>query len=65
MDQERSTIMGQVVKASQVQYQGPCQLRLDAGRTRPETPARPPSAPPGIRVVENHPDHAVLEVTCS
>jgi hypothetical protein len=57
--------MGHVVKASQVQYEGPCQLSLDAGVAGRRATGRPPSASPGIRIAEKHADHAVLEVTCS
>lgn len=62
---------GQVLKANNVTMQG--QYRLDLGEsTAVATPSRasaPAAAPrpvggPQVRVVENCPDYAVLEVTC-
>jgi hypothetical protein len=61
--------MRQVLKASQVQFDTPLQLSLDRGAAPTATAQRPPSAPTPIparaRVVESHPEYALVEVTCS
>jgi hypothetical protein len=59
------TTMRHVLKANEVKLAGPLQLSLDPATT-PQTAGSPgPSAPARIRIAENHPEYALLEVTCS
>lgn len=59
------TTMRHVLKANEVKRAGPLQLSLDPGTT-PQAGGSPvPSAPARIRIAENHPEYALLEVTCS
>lgn len=56
---------GRVLKSNDVKLEG--QIHLDAANPgsalpRPQVTA---AATPQVRVTENHPDHAVIEVTCS
>ncbi len=54
-----------VLKASQVQWQGSFRLDLDP-KTVPSPGASPHAAVPArIRIAENHPQFALVEVTCS
>lgn len=56
--------MGRVLRANQVQFVGPLQLSIDqATRTRNGAPRA--SASPRIRIVQNTPAYALLEITCS
>jgi hypothetical protein len=59
--------MRQVLKANQVQYDAPLQLSLDPSATPAAATRRPPapSTPARARVVESHPEYALVEVTCS
>lgn len=54
-----------VLKAGQVQWQGPFRLALDP--TAAPSPGASPhaSAPAKIRITENHAQFALVEVTCS
>ena len=58
---------GRILKGQDVELQG--QYRLEAGQVTPSkagpSPAQANSAPKQARILENHPDHVVLEVTCS
>ena len=55
--------MRNVLKANEVQSAEPLQLSLDpAAAPRPGAVA---AAPTRIRIAENHPEYALLEVTCS
>lgn len=56
--------MRHVLKASEVQLAGPLQLSLDPGAT-PQADGSPAAAPARIRIAENHPEYALVEVTCS
>ena len=57
--------MRHVLKANKVQLAEPVQLCLDVGAT-PKTAAAPRAATPArIRIAENHPEYALVEVTCS
>ncbi|MHC4552277.1 MAG: hypothetical protein ACYSUT_05865 [Planctomycetota bacterium] len=63
---------GQVLKANNVTMQGQYRLDLGAGSAPVATAPIPtaaaaaprPAGGPQVRVVENCPDYAVLEVTC-
>jgi len=60
--------MPSVLRASEVQFQGPVQLGLDsttapATATAPETVGCAPEQA-RARIVENHPDFALVELTC-
>jgi len=59
---ERKT--GNVLKSSEVELQG--SFHLDIGPV-PASPQQTNGAPatPQVHIVENHPDFAVLEITCS
>ena len=57
--------MRHVLKAGQVQLAGPQQLCLDPGAT-PQTGGLPATSTPArIRIAENHPEYALVEMTCS
>ncbi len=64
-----SKTMRNVLRASEVQFQGPLQLGLDAlSRPKPEskpTPAQHDSTQPQVRIAENHPEYALVELTCT
>jgi RNase P subunit RPR2 len=56
--------MGHVLKADRVQFEDPFPLRIDrAAGSQCDGPHRP-SVPARIRIAENHPEFAVIEVTC-
>lgn len=57
--------MRHVLKANEVQSAGPMQLSLDPSRVPQARPAPGASAPARIRIAENHPEYALVEVTCS
>jgi len=60
-----------VLRANQVQFQGPLQLGLDAtARPEPEAEpapiqAQPEQAEAQARITENHPEYALVELTCT
>lgn len=58
---------GRILKGQDVELQG--QYRLEAGQVTPPKPEPSPAqAGPAVkqaRIIENHPDYVVLEVTCS
>lgn len=60
-----------ILRANQVQFQGPLQLGLDAtARPEPQTdpgqaPPQPEQAQPQARIAENHPEYALVELTCT
>ena len=56
--------IGHILKGSAVKLEG--QFRLDAGQTQTGSANKTnvTSAPAQVRVVENHPEFAVIEVTC-
>jgi len=55
---------GRILKSNNVRLEG--RFRLDAGRGVPgsENARGATSAPAQVRIVENHPEFAILEVTC-
>ena len=56
---------GHILKSEEVELQG--QFRLDVEQVAPE-PAKQKltaSATPQVRIVENHSEFAVIEITCS
>jgi len=57
--------MRHVLKTSEVQFEGPLQLSLDP--VAAPVPSGPQAAAPQarIRIAENHPEYALVEVTCS
>ena len=57
--------MRHVLKTSEVQFEGPLQLSLDPVAA-PLSSGPSPTAPQArIRIAENHPEYALVEVTCS
>jgi hypothetical protein len=62
-----SRTSGRILKGQDVELQG--QYRLEAGQVASSktvsSPAQTGSAPKQARIIENHPDYVVLEVTCS
>jgi len=57
--------MRHVLKASEVQFGEPLQLCLDP-TAPPSTGCAPAASGPAcIRIAENHPEYALVEVTCS
>ena len=57
--------MGHVLKANRVRLEKPVRLSIDGAGTVEDTGVRPPEAHPRVRLAENGPEFAVLEVTCS
>lgn len=57
--------MGHILKGDEVKLEG--RLCLDAARAEPNLSkgGSPASAAQQVRIVENHPEFAVIEVTCS
>jgi hypothetical protein len=53
---------GRILKKQDVELQG--QYRLDVGQAG-SLPAETGSVPKQARILENHPEYAVIEVTCS
>ena len=53
-----------VLKADEVALEGPLRLGIGATTAPAGGAPRPASAAPTVRVTENHPDYAVIEVTC-
>ncbi len=52
-----------VLKADEVAFEGPLQLSIDPAVRR--AGARPVPTGPSVRIIQSHPDHAVVEVACS
>ena len=57
--------MGRVLRANQVQFVGPRELRIDQASAPQSNGAAGLSGAARIAIVENTPEYAVLEVTCS
>lgn len=56
--------LGRILKDSEVKVEG--KVCLDAARPAPSPPPHEsPAAEPTVRMVENHAEFAVIEVTCS
>jgi hypothetical protein len=57
--------VGNILKSSNVKIEGRFHLNVDPG-AHPAPPLRKnPNLPPQVRIVEKHPEFAVLELTCS
>ncbi len=58
---------GRIIKSDHVELEGQYHLGLVQDEVEGCEPAQTTavSAAPQARIVENHPDHAVIEVTCS
>jgi len=57
--------MRHVLKANEVQFADPLRLPLDPTAPLETSVPTPASGPAHIRIVENHPKYALVEVTCS
>ena len=58
--------VGQILKAQDVKLEGRFQLDLfQVGTSGPQNANGASSTPPAARVVENSPDCAIVEITCS
>jgi len=57
--------MPNVLKANEVRSAGPMQLPLQPGPAQPAGAAPVASGPACVRIAENHPEYALVEVTCS
>ena len=61
--------MGHILKADRVQLADALQLSLDPAASPvtadPMRACQPSSEPAHIRIAENHPEYALVEVTCS
>jgi len=56
--------MGHILKADEVKLEG--QFHLDLVQVKPRSPESKSSAlEPAVSMVENHPEFAVMEITCS
>jgi len=58
-------LAGHVLKANDVKLEG--QVRLDTAQVQRGLPKgkKTPAAAPQVRILENNPEFAVIEVTCS
>ena len=56
---------GRILKSNDVKLEG--QFHLDAAKTGLDLPKQKiePSSEPKVRILENHPEYAIIEVTCS
>lgn len=54
-----------VLKANEVRFEGSFHLGLKPGASAPSDKGSGGSVTPRIRITENHPDYAVVEVICS
>ena len=54
-----------ILKANQVAFDGPLHLGLDPAGRPYGTTAPCDSAGPSARVTQNHPQYAIIEVTCA
>lgn len=57
--------MRHLLKTSEVQFAEPLQLSLDPAAAPPTGATPADSQPARIRIAENHPEYALVEVTCS
>jgi hypothetical protein len=53
-----------ILKADEVAFDDPFHLGIDPARPRHGMEPQSGSAAPSVRVTENDPEHAVIEVTC-
>ena len=58
-------MMGRLLRANQVQFVGPRELRTDPATAPKANAAAGPAAPARVAIVENTPEYALLEITCS
>jgi hypothetical protein len=54
-----------ILKASEVRLEAPLRLSLDPAAAPSCEASRSASAASSVRIVQNHPDYAVIEVTCA
>lgn len=57
--------MRHVLKATEVQSAAPLQLALNPTTPPAAAGPTPSSQPACVRIAENHPEYALVEVTCS
>ena len=57
-------MMGRVLRANQVQFVEPRELRIDPATAPKPDGAAGPSAPARVAIVENTPEYALLEIAC-
>ena len=57
--------VGHILKANDTELEGQFHLDLTRASPSPPTKKKPASTMPTARIVENHPEFAVVEVTCS
>jgi len=57
--------MGRVLRANQVQFVGSRELRIDPTTAPKANGVAGPVAPARVAIVENTPEYALLEITCS
>lgn len=58
---------GRILKSNDVELEGQYRLGLAQNEVQGRKPAQTTavSAAPQAQIIENHPDHAVIEITCS
>lgn len=54
-----------ILKANQVAFDGPLHLGLDPAGRPPGAGPQCASAGPRARITQNHPQYAIIEVTCA
>lgn len=57
--------VGNILKSSDVKIEGRFHLNVDSGAHPAQQQRKNPNPPPQVRIVEKHPEFAVLELTCS
>lgn len=53
-----------ILKASEVAFRDPFHLHLDPAALPAGTEAPSAAAGPSVRIAQNHPQYAIIEVTC-
>lgn len=63
-DKGMSKTTRRILKAAQVSLNGPLQLSIDSVAATPCEGHRSAPAGPTVRLVQNHPEYAIIEITC-
>ena len=54
-----------IIKSSDVTVEGEFQLAIDLPTELPPQSTNQPAGKPQVRIVENHPEYALIEFTCA
>ncbi len=64
-DDQMTKTIRHILKADEVNLDAPLRLSLDPAATPSCQASRSASPASSVRIVQNHPDYAVIEVTCA